>query len=318
MHFPVSSVGGNQGCALPRAARISTSSSICGRRVPLTCSTSAVELTEDNHRALYVPERFAHGYQVLCDKTETSYQVGEFYTPGCEGGLLYSDPAAGACVAAAGERDFGKGPAWPLLDAAGVELSKPHELVGLREDGRMILVDNCTESPGSGRPADSGRQHRRRIHGAGAHQPRSSTPFRECAWWRPITAAASERSTCSPMRGVPTRSCATTARAARRCHPRRQAGRHRRRLSAGALGADRRAGRRHRLGRIRRARVARRVPAQKRRRADERRNRRHDRPDTAHLRRQVRRDSVGLRRRRAWRADESVSLGARVWASFRA
>ena len=52
----------------------------------------AVELTEDNHRALYVPERFAHGYQVLEDKTETSYQVGEFYTPGCEGGLRYSDP----------------------------------------------------------------------------------------------------------------------------------------------------------------------------------------------------------------------------------
>src|SRR3954463_2040139 len=45
----------------------------------------AVELNVDNHRALYVPERFAHGYQVLEDKTETSYQVGEFYTPGCEG-----------------------------------------------------------------------------------------------------------------------------------------------------------------------------------------------------------------------------------------
>lgn len=51
----------------------------------------AVELTADNHRALYVPERFAHGYQVLEDATETSYQVGEFYSPGSEGGLLYSD-----------------------------------------------------------------------------------------------------------------------------------------------------------------------------------------------------------------------------------
>src|SRR5436309_10533908 len=37
----------------------------------------AVELTADNHRALYVPERFAHGYQVLEDVTETSYQVGD-------------------------------------------------------------------------------------------------------------------------------------------------------------------------------------------------------------------------------------------------
>ena len=55
----------------------------------------AVELTEENCRALYVPERFAHGYQVLRDDTETSYQVGEFYTPGSEGGLLYNDPRLG-------------------------------------------------------------------------------------------------------------------------------------------------------------------------------------------------------------------------------
>jgi dTDP-4-dehydrorhamnose 3,5-epimerase len=53
------------------------------------------ELTEDNYRALYVPERFAHGYQVLRDSTDTIYQVGEFYTPGCEGGLHYSDSRLG-------------------------------------------------------------------------------------------------------------------------------------------------------------------------------------------------------------------------------
>src|SRR5215472_9583188 len=52
----------------------------------------AVELTADNHRILYVPERFAHGYQVLEDRTETSYQVGELYTPGAEGGLPHNDP----------------------------------------------------------------------------------------------------------------------------------------------------------------------------------------------------------------------------------
>ncbi len=52
----------------------------------------AVELTGESCRALYVPERFAHGYQVLRDDTETSYQVGEFYTPGCEGGLHFNDP----------------------------------------------------------------------------------------------------------------------------------------------------------------------------------------------------------------------------------
>jgi dTDP-4-dehydrorhamnose 3,5-epimerase len=52
-----------------------------------------VELNEDNQRALYVPERFAHGYQTLTDKTDTSYLVGEFYTPEAESGLLYDDPS---------------------------------------------------------------------------------------------------------------------------------------------------------------------------------------------------------------------------------
>ncbi len=52
----------------------------------------AVELDEDNQRALYVPERFAHGYQTLSENTHTSYQVGEFYAPQHEGGLKYDDP----------------------------------------------------------------------------------------------------------------------------------------------------------------------------------------------------------------------------------
>jgi len=55
----------------------------------------AVELNEDNQRALYVPERFGHGYQTLCDKTDTSYEVGEYYTPEAEGGLMYNDPRLG-------------------------------------------------------------------------------------------------------------------------------------------------------------------------------------------------------------------------------
>jgi dTDP-4-dehydrorhamnose 3,5-epimerase len=54
-----------------------------------------VELDAENRRALYVPERFAHGYQTLEDGSETSYQVGEFYAPDTEGGLLYDDPRLG-------------------------------------------------------------------------------------------------------------------------------------------------------------------------------------------------------------------------------
>ena len=55
----------------------------------------AVELDEDNQRSLYVPERFAHGYQTLVENTHTSYQVGEFYSPRDEGGLKYDDPRLG-------------------------------------------------------------------------------------------------------------------------------------------------------------------------------------------------------------------------------
>jgi dTDP-4-dehydrorhamnose 3,5-epimerase len=55
----------------------------------------SVELSADNMLALYVPERFGHGYQALEDQTDTSYQVGEFYTPTAEGGIKYDDPRLG-------------------------------------------------------------------------------------------------------------------------------------------------------------------------------------------------------------------------------
>ncbi len=84
----------------------------------------AVELSADNHRALYVPERFAHGYQVLEDDTETSYQVGEFYTPDMEGGLRYDDPRLGLTwplpAGEMSEKDAG----WRLLDDVEGELKQ--------------------------------------------------------------------------------------------------------------------------------------------------------------------------------------------------
>ena len=45
----------------------------------------AVELDAGTMRALYVPERFAHGYQVLEDDTEVSYEMSECYAPGRRG-----------------------------------------------------------------------------------------------------------------------------------------------------------------------------------------------------------------------------------------
>ena len=55
----------------------------------------AVELSARNQRGIYIPERFAHGYQTLEDDTDTLYMVGEFYTPGVEGGLRHDDPSLG-------------------------------------------------------------------------------------------------------------------------------------------------------------------------------------------------------------------------------
>src|SRR4026208_2452329 len=34
----------------------------------------SVELSADNHRGIYIPERFAHGYQALMDDTQTTHQ----------------------------------------------------------------------------------------------------------------------------------------------------------------------------------------------------------------------------------------------------
>jgi dTDP-4-dehydrorhamnose 3,5-epimerase len=46
-------------------------------------------------RSLYVPGRFAHGYQTLEDDTVATYELGEVYTPSAEGGLSHDDPRLG-------------------------------------------------------------------------------------------------------------------------------------------------------------------------------------------------------------------------------
>lgn len=50
------------------------------------------ELTADNAKMLYVPERCAHGYQSLEDGTEMHYLASQFYTPGAVRGARFDDP----------------------------------------------------------------------------------------------------------------------------------------------------------------------------------------------------------------------------------
>lgn len=54
-----------------------------------------LELSADNHRALYIPGGFAHGFQTLEDNSEVFYQMGEFYHPESQGGLLWNDEDVG-------------------------------------------------------------------------------------------------------------------------------------------------------------------------------------------------------------------------------
>ena len=83
----------------------------------------SVELSADNHRGIYIPERFAHGYQALEDDTETTYHVGEFYTPGAEGGLLYDDPRLGLTWPLAVTIMSPKDREWKPLDQVETELT---------------------------------------------------------------------------------------------------------------------------------------------------------------------------------------------------
>jgi dTDP-4-dehydrorhamnose 3,5-epimerase len=84
----------------------------------------SVELSADNHRSLYVPERFAHGYQALQDGTETSYDVGEFYTPGAEGGLRHDDPRLRLTWPLPVTAISAKDGSWKLLDEIEPELKR--------------------------------------------------------------------------------------------------------------------------------------------------------------------------------------------------
>ncbi|MDX6290392.1 MAG: dTDP-4-dehydrorhamnose 3,5-epimerase [Blastocatellia bacterium] len=62
---------------------------------PTRYQWAAAELTASNHRMLYIPEGFAHGYQTLADDTEIFYQMSETYHPEVARGLRWDDPRLG-------------------------------------------------------------------------------------------------------------------------------------------------------------------------------------------------------------------------------
>ncbi|HEY7670150.1 MAG TPA: dTDP-4-dehydrorhamnose 3,5-epimerase [Hyphomicrobium sp.] len=53
------------------------------------------ELSAENRRQLYVPARFAHGFQTLTDGAELNYLISAFYEPTASTGISYDDPTIG-------------------------------------------------------------------------------------------------------------------------------------------------------------------------------------------------------------------------------
>jgi dTDP-4-dehydrorhamnose 3,5-epimerase len=62
----------------------------------------AFELTDANHRQLFVPVGFAHGFCVLSDIADVTYKVSSYYDPATERGIAFDDPDLGV--------------AWPVDD----------------------------------------------------------------------------------------------------------------------------------------------------------------------------------------------------------
>ncbi|TPG24549.1 dTDP-4-dehydrorhamnose 3,5-epimerase [Variovorax guangxiensis] len=52
-----------------------------------------VELTEFNHKQLWVPEGFAHGFVVGADPTEVLYKTTDYYAPEHERSIVWNDPS---------------------------------------------------------------------------------------------------------------------------------------------------------------------------------------------------------------------------------
>ena len=81
----------------------------------------AVELSAENWLQMYVPVGFAHGFVTREPDTEVSYKVSTPYTPACDRGLAWDDPALGIDWGIAPEHAVlsNKDRHWPRLTELG-------------------------------------------------------------------------------------------------------------------------------------------------------------------------------------------------------
>lgn len=51
----------------------------------------AVELSDENHRQIFIPHGFAHGYSVLSEEAVVEYKCDNYYAPESEGAIAWND-----------------------------------------------------------------------------------------------------------------------------------------------------------------------------------------------------------------------------------
>jgi len=56
---------------------------------------AAMELSEENHRQMFIPRGFAHGFSVLSDEVIFQYKCDNYYAPQSEGAIAWDDPDLG-------------------------------------------------------------------------------------------------------------------------------------------------------------------------------------------------------------------------------
>jgi dTDP-4-dehydrorhamnose 3,5-epimerase len=75
----------SRGAVYDVAVDIDPKSPTCGQFV-------GVELNDENHRQLWVPPGYAHGFCVLSEIADYQYKCTDLYFPEDEGGLIWNDP----------------------------------------------------------------------------------------------------------------------------------------------------------------------------------------------------------------------------------
>jgi dTDP-4-dehydrorhamnose 3,5-epimerase len=90
---------------------------------PLFGKWVGVELSEENRLMLYVPEGFAHGFQVLSDTAEVMYKCTAEYAPALDRGIIWNDPDIAVSWPLTGPVLSSKDTAHPRLRDADINFS---------------------------------------------------------------------------------------------------------------------------------------------------------------------------------------------------